>query len=62
MGINATPMEGVDTEVLDKEFSLKEKGYRSLVLVTLGYNDKEKDFNESLPKSRLPYSEILTEI
>lgn len=62
LGIDATPMEGVDVAVLDEEFGLKEKGYRSIVVVALGYQDAENDFNAKLPKSRLPYSDILTEV
>lgn len=62
LGIDATPMEGIDTKVLDEEFGLRKLGYTSLVAVPLGYHNKEADYNLSLPKSRLPYSEILTEI
>jgi nitroreductase/dihydropteridine reductase len=62
LGIDAVPMEGVDTKVLDKEFGLAEKGYTSLVIVPIGYSDPQRDHNAALPKSRLDYSEILTEI
>lgn len=62
LGIDATPMEGVDTKVLDKEFGLREKGFTSLFVVALGYSDSKNDFNAVLPKSRLPYSDILTEV
>ena len=62
LGIDATPMEGIDVKSIDEEFGLRERGYTSLVAVCLGYHDKEKDFNAKLPKSRLPYSEILTEV
>lgn len=62
LGIDATPMEGIDVKSIDKEFGLRDQGYTSLVAVTLGYRDEEKDFNANLSKSRLPYSEILTEI
>lgn len=62
LGIDATPMEGIDTKAIDEEFGLREKGYNSLVVVPLGYHDTEKDFNAGLQKSRLPYSEILTEV
>jgi len=62
LGIDATPMEGIDNAVLDAEFGLREKGYSSLVVVALGYRDQAADFNARLPKSRLPYSEILTEV
>jgi len=62
LGIDATPMEGFEIPVMDEEFGLREKGYSSLVVVPLGYSDADKDYNAALPKSRLPYSEILTEV
>nr|WP_233345320.1 oxygen-insensitive NAD(P)H nitroreductase [Litorimonas taeanensis] len=62
LGIDATPMEGIDAEALDAEFDLKAKGFSSLVVVTLGYSDPENDYNAALPKSRLPLEAILTEI
>ncbi|SFW20481.1 oxygen-insensitive NAD(P)H nitroreductase [Cellulophaga fucicola] len=63
LGIDATPMEGIDVKVLDEEFGLREKGYTSLVAVSLGYR-AESDFNstEKTPKSRLAENEIFTEI
>ncbi|MCH3882165.1 MULTISPECIES: oxygen-insensitive NAD(P)H nitroreductase [Tenacibaculum] len=63
LGIDATPMEGIDVKALDEEFGLREKGYTSLVAVSLGYR-AETDFNstEKTPKSRLPESEIITQI
>lgn len=62
LGIDATPMEGIEVSVLDEEFNLREKGYSSLVVVPLGYHHHKNDYNATLPKSRLPYSEILTEV
>ena len=62
LGIDATPMEGIDTKALDEQFGLREQGYNSLVVVALGYSDEEADYNAKLPKSRLPLSEILTEV
>ena len=59
MGIDAVPMEGVDAKALDNEFGLREKGFTTLALVSLGYR-KEDDFNAKLPKSRLPKDEIIT--
>lgn len=61
LGVDATPMEGIEIPVLDAEFGLREKGYSALFVVPLGYHDPEQDYNASLPKSRLPYSDILTE-
>lgn len=54
-------MEGVETAVVDEEFGLREKGYSSLFVVLLGYADPKTDYNATLPKSRLPREEILTE-
>lgn len=62
LGIDATPMEGIDIKSIDEEFGLRAQGYTSLVAVTLGYHHPEEDYNAKLPKSRLPYSEILTEL
>ena len=62
LGINATPMEGIEIKALDEEFGLREKGFSGPVVVPLGYHDEALDFNAKLPKSRLPYSEILTEV
>ena len=62
LGIDATPMEGIDTEILDAEFGLREKGYTSLFVVPIGYSDPEGDYNAQLPKSRLPEAEIMTEV
>ncbi|MEY8779824.1 nitroreductase family protein [Allomuricauda sp. XS_ASV26] len=61
LGIDAVPMEGIDVKALDEEFGLREKGYTSLVMVGLGYRSAN-DFNAGLPKSRLPKTEIFTEI
>ncbi|WP_018147867.1 oxygen-insensitive NAD(P)H-dependent nitroreductase NfsB [Henriciella marina] len=62
LGVDARPMEGIDTKVLDEEFGLREKGYTSLVVIALGYRDEANDFNAKTPKSRLPLSVTLTEV
>ena len=59
LGIDATPMEGFDTAALDKALGLREKGFTSVVLVSLGLRS-EQDFNAALPKSRLPRDELFT--
>lgn len=62
LGIDATPMEGFDPAALDAEFGLAEKGFTSLVVVPIGYSDAATDYNAALPKSRLSYADILTEV
>lgn len=59
LGLDAVPMEGIDTAILDREFNLTDKGFRAIGVVSVGYRS-EDDFNANLPKSRLPESEIFT--
>lgn len=60
MDIDAVPIEGFDADVLDAEFGLKEKGFKSLVVVPLGFHSEE-DFNAKLPKSRWEETRVFTE-
>lgn len=62
LGVDATPIEGVDTLVLDREFDLNARGYSALFAVALGYRDEQGDFNKHLPKSRLPLDQIVTRL
>lgn len=59
LGVDTTPMEGIDAKALDEEFGLREKGLTSLVLLSLGYR-AEDDFNARLPKSRLKQEQVFT--
>lgn len=59
VGVDASPLEGFDQQILDKEFDLASKGYTSLVVITLGYHS-ENDYNAHQPKSRFPEKELFT--
>lgn len=59
LGLDATPMEGFDFKKLDEELGLRDKGFTSLVVVSLGYRS-DSDFNAKLPKSRLPAETVFT--
>lgn len=61
LNIDAVPIEGFEARILDEEFGLREKGFTSSVIVPIGYRSVE-DFNAGLPKSRLEFSQILTEV
>lgn len=61
LGLDATPIEGVDMRVLNSEFDLPDKGLTATMVVTVGYR-KEDDFNAKLPKSRLAIDDIITYI
>eukprot|EP00796_Vickermania_ingenoplastis_P008398 gene8398-5880_t len=50
MGIDAVPMEGFDSKVLDAELKLADKGLTSVLVIPLGYRSSE-DTHASLPKS-----------
>ena len=58
--IDATPMEGFNAEHFDELLSLKEKGLRSVALISLGYRDEENDSNARLKKVRWSKQEFVT--
>ncbi len=60
--VDATPMEGFNSEKLDVLLNLKEKGLKSVLLLALGYRDTENDFLAKKKKVRLPLNELVTEI
>jgi nitroreductase len=52
--IDSTPMEGFDPVKYDEILELKEKGLKSVVLLSLGFRDPEKDPFVNAAKVRLP--------
>lgn len=60
-GIDSTPIEGLDTAKLDEILGLREKGMRSVAVVTLGYRSPN-DGNAQRPKSRLALDRIVTRL
>jgi len=60
--VDATPMEGFNTEKFDEVLGLKEKGLKSVVLLALGYRDEENDKYAKLKKVRVPKEEFVTRI
>ena len=61
LGIDAVPIEGFDPQILDDEFALLNKGFKSSVIVSLGARS-QKDFNALLPKSRHAESYLFSEV
>lgn len=59
--IDSTPMEGIDTELVNQEFASELDGYVCDVGLAIGYRHKD-DFNAVLPKSRRKMESILTRI
>lgn len=60
--IGATPIEGIDVELVNKEFAKELDGYRCEVVLAIGYSHPEDDFNAKLPKSRLALDDILVRL
>ncbi|CAH0530408.1 nitroreductase family protein [Vibrio hippocampi] len=60
--IGSTPMEGVDAELISKEFEQELDGYVCEVALAMGYPKQEEDYNHGLPKARLPIDEIFIEL
>jgi len=57
--VDATPMEGFNAEKFDEKLGLKDKGLRSVVLISLGYRDEENDSLARLKKVRWPNDEFV---
>jgi len=60
--VDATPMEGFNAEQLDELLELEERGLRSVVILTLGYRDEEKDPFVHAKKVRRPHDELFIRV
>ncbi|PYF81059.1 MULTISPECIES: NAD(P)H-dependent oxidoreductase [Marinomonas] len=60
LGIDSTPMEGVDPELIGEIFSAELEGYQCDVALAIGYHHKDEDYNAALPKSRLAMEDVVT--
>jgi len=59
LGIDSTPMEGIDSELIGKIFADELDGYVCDVALAIGYHDEAEDYNQPLPKSRLDIEQVL---
>ena len=60
--IDATPMEGFNSEQLDELLDLRSKGLKSVLMLPIGYRDEEGDWLLPMKKVRNPIEEFVTEI
>lgn len=60
--IDATPLEGIDTDLIAEEFKEELDGYQCDVALAIGYHHPEEDFNAKLPKSRLNPEKIFVHL
>ena len=58
--IDSTPLEGVDSKLVNKEFEVELDGYHCDVALAIGYHHNEDDYNQKLPKSRHHKKDIFT--
>ncbi len=60
--VDATPIEGFDNAQLDALLQLPGSGYRSTVLLPLGYRQEEGDWLINMKKVRTPLADFVTEL
>ncbi len=61
-GIDATPMEGFLPPQMDQLLGLENTGWKSTLVLTLGYRDQENDWLAKMKKVRTPLEEFVTKI
>jgi nitroreductase/dihydropteridine reductase len=62
LGIDATPIEGMNFKILNEEFDLESQNLSANLVIAFGYRKENEDFNAKLPKSRLDKKNIITKI
>ncbi|TFH92282.1 NAD(P)H-dependent oxidoreductase [Vibrio ouci] len=60
LGIDSTPMEGVDGELIGKAFSEELEGHVCELALSIGYHKDGEDYNHGLPKARLAMDDVVT--
>ncbi|PWN62971.1 NAD(P)H-dependent oxidoreductase [Chryseobacterium viscerum] len=60
--IDATPLEGFDSQAVDALLKLPEQGLKSTVMMALGYKDEDKDWWGKLKKIRRSNEELFVEL
>ena len=60
--IDATPLEGIDIDLIAEEFKEELDGYQCDVAMAIGYHHPENDFNAKLPKSRLSAEKVFVHL
>lgn len=62
LGIDSTPMEGVDSALLGEIFADELDGHVCEVALAMGYHLAEEDYNHGKPKARLALDEVVTTV
>ena len=59
LGVDSTPMEGIDSQMIGEEFSNELEGFVCDVALAMGYRDEKLDYNAVLPKSRIEANKVI---
>jgi len=60
--IDSTPLEGIDTDLVNEAFKKELDHYQCDVALAIGYHHPQDDYNAKLPKSRRSLDSILVRI
>ncbi|WP_076588413.1 nitroreductase family protein [Vibrio ostreicida] len=60
LGIDSTPMEGVDPQLIGDIFEQELDGFECSFALAMGYHKSGDDYNHGLPKARLPMESVIT--
>lgn len=60
--VDSTPMEGFNPAALDEVLKLDKKGLQSVVILSIGYRDAEKDYLTGAAKVRRAYNDFFIKI
>lgn len=60
LGIDSTPMEGVDAGLIGEMFKDELDGHVCEVALAIGYHQDGEDYNHGLPKARLATDDVIT--
>ncbi|EGA71587.1 putative NAD(P)H-flavin reductase [Vibrio sinaloensis DSM 21326] len=59
LGIDSTPMEGVDPELIGSIFEKELAGHVCEVALAIGYHQDGEDYNHGLPKARMHMDDVI---
>ncbi|KIE19196.1 flavin reductase [Vibrio sinaloensis] len=59
LGIDSTPMEGVDPELIGQIFEQELDGHVCEVALAIGYHQDGEDYNHGLPKARMHMDDVI---
>lgn len=60
LGLDSSPMEGVDSQLIGEIFKDELDGYVCEVALAVGYHLQGEDYNNGLPKARLALEDVVT--